>query len=138
MNIAGGKLAAKGYWSSVGTLGVALREGRSGASITGTALGNIQSGKSLRSMADTVFKSFVESADNRNSVSSMKTENSNGHTFYIQTYEWKRDDSTNYVTMYFTVINDKAYVFLYTRDDIYYGGGLDNEADEIIKSFEVE
>ena len=138
VNIAGGKLAAKDYWSSVATLGVALREGRSGASITGSALGNIQSGKSPRSMADTMFKSFVESVDNRKSVSSMKTENSNGHTFYIQTYEWKHEDYVSYVTMYFTVINDKAYAFLYSRDDIYYGGGLDNEADEIIKSFEVE
>lgn len=133
-SISGGKVTVSDMWTSY--LPNTLIDRRTGGMFMVTYNGG--SNGRLKQVTEALAKSIRDDGDKI--VKPVSSKRVNGTSYYSFTAEQKDKDSgeIRYATVYTVAIGNKDYMFVHTRKDIYYGGGVDTEAEEMVYSFTVK
>ncbi len=128
--IAGGKMTVPDPWTSLGS-GTLMDRRTGGALAISYTPGN---GNRLQQETDEFARSLRD--DGCKIVKNVSSKRVNDNFYYSFTAE-RRDDDGNisFTTIYTAALGNKIYMFAYIRSDIYYGGKLDGEAEEMVYSF---
>ncbi len=132
LSLSGIKLKAPSNWYQAISDAI-IGDGRTNAYVVSTMVGNIQNDTVLNNL----FKEYTDQyTDEMTVVSKMKTISKNGHKFYAQTLKFTGETDCSYKTVYMVRVKNTAYIFDYTREDIYYGGSTDTDVENMIAGCE--